>query len=550
MGLPPAWMLDTIQNLRMAMQQTSMEIELKFGIPAERLKAVEAALRRGAVVRTRLQARYFDTADGALAAQGMVLRLRKEGRRWVQTLKARGDGLVQREEHNVDLGVARAGAVPQADPQRHQGTPAGERLIALLAKSAAPLAARYGTDIWRLTRQLRSNGSTVELALDLGHVVAHPDTPQARTSPVQELELELLRGPVSGLIALAQRWAQQHGLWLSTLTKAERGQRLLASETTPAPAVRAQPPQFGDDDPPDGAAVQRVVLGNCLQQILPNASEIAAGSSDDEQIHQLRVGLRRLRVALRELAALNPPAFADAAAWEPPLVDAFQALGVLRDRAQLLERMTPRLREAGAPPIELPPASDSDTPSPGEAARHPALQQVLLTLIGMAAGSAPPDAADAATAATPEAAAAPAATVLDAKATRKLLRKRLQALHAKTLRDGKAFETLAAEQQHTARKRLKRLRYLAEFVAPLLDPQGDAANRYLKRLGPAQDALGAFNDDAVACAVYRDAAPQCPTAWFAVGWLGALQPASARACRKALVRVGRAKGFWGGKGKG
>ena len=68
----------------------AMEIEFKFQIPPDRLKAVEAALRRGTVVRTRLQARYFDTADQALAAEGIVLRLRKEGRRWVQTVKATG----------------------------------------------------------------------------------------------------------------------------------------------------------------------------------------------------------------------------------------------------------------------------------------------------------------------------------------------------------------------------------------------------------------------------------------------------------------------------
>ena len=37
-----------------------MEIEFKFCIPAGRLKAVEAALRRGTVARTRLQA-YIGT---------------------------------------------------------------------------------------------------------------------------------------------------------------------------------------------------------------------------------------------------------------------------------------------------------------------------------------------------------------------------------------------------------------------------------------------------------------------------------------------------------
>ncbi|MDB5731120.1 MAG: domain containing protein, partial [Variovorax sp.] len=97
------------------------ETEFKFHIPSERLKAVESALRGAAAVRTHLQARYFDTEDGALAAHGVVLRLRQEGRRWVQTAKAAGDGPLHRLEHNVDLGVARASAPPVLDALRHAG---------------------------------------------------------------------------------------------------------------------------------------------------------------------------------------------------------------------------------------------------------------------------------------------------------------------------------------------------------------------------------------------------------------------------------------------
>ena len=65
----------------------------------------------------------------------------------------------------------------------------------------------------------------------------------ARTAPICELELELLRGPVSGLAALAAQWAQRHGLWLSTVSKAERGERLMHGDPPAAPA-KAAPPDF------------------------------------------------------------------------------------------------------------------------------------------------------------------------------------------------------------------------------------------------------------------------------------------------------------------
>jgi inorganic triphosphatase YgiF len=524
-----------------------MEIEFKFCIPAGRLKAVEAALKRGTVVRTRLQARYFDTADQRLAADGMVLRLRKEGRRWVQTVKATGDNALHRLEHNVDLGTA--GAVPQIDPQRHQGTPVGDRLSKLLADGGgAPLVERQSTDIVRLTRDVRvtgPGGAVVEMALDVGKVVAHAGTPQQRESPVCELELELKRGDVQGLVSLARRWSQQHGLWFSTVSKAERGARLLAAQETVA-AVKAEVPRFATQHP-DGRALQQAVVASCLAQMLPNASEIAAGSTDEEQIHQLRIGIRRLRTALRELAGLGP---LDVAEWEPPLVDAFRALGALRDREQVVKLAQPRLREAGAPDFD-PLAGDDDTaapaPSPGDIVRAPAFQNVLVSLIGLTAAQ-PAEAAPAITTTAEDGAAAapPApAPVNSAHAVRRLLRERLQRLHKQVLRDGERFESLDTESQHRVRKRLKRLRYLAEFVAPLFEKEeGGAAGRYLKALRPAQDALGEFNDEAVALALYREATERDARAWFAVGWFTARHAAGAKACRRALGKIEGASRFW------
>lgn len=136
------------------------EIELKFQIPDASRRAVEAAVAAGESRRTHLQAIYFDTADRRLAAAAIALRLRKEGRRWVQTLKVGGPDAMQRFEHNVPLVGAMAvpaGAVPGIDPVRHAGTPGGERLAAVLAAregEVAPprLVELFRTDIWRRAR--------------------------------------------------------------------------------------------------------------------------------------------------------------------------------------------------------------------------------------------------------------------------------------------------------------------------------------------------------------------------------------------------------------
>ncbi|MGJ7604807.1 CHAD domain-containing protein [Variovorax sp. LT1R20] len=531
----------------------AMEIEFKFQIPADRLKAVEAALRRGTVVRTRLQARYFDTADQALAAEGIVLRLRKEGRRWVQTVKATGDNALHRLEHNVDLGTAAAS--PAIDPQRHQGTPVGDRLAKVLTASGAPLVERQSTDIVRLTRDVRvtgPGGAVVEMALDVGKVVAYAGTPEQSESPVCELELELKRGDVQGLVSLARRWSQQHGLWFSTVSKAERGARLLAKVEV-VPAVKAETPRFPEGkDKLDGRAIQPAVVASCLAQMLPNASEIAAGSTDEEQIHQLRIGIRRLRTALRELAGLDAGTnLFDTAAWEPPLVDAFRALGDLRDREQVVKLAQPQLREAGAPEFDPLAGGDdamADARSSGDVVRAPAFQSVLVSLIGFTA-TAPAEVAPKATdvEATDETPSAP--TPMSLNDARRFLRKRLQHLHKQAVRDGKRFESLDTESQHRVRKRLKRLRYLAEFVAPLFaDAEGksssSAAERYLKHLRPAQDALGEFNDEAVALALYREATARDGRAWFAVGWFSARHAVHAKTCRKALGGIEEAPRFW------
>jgi inorganic triphosphatase YgiF len=289
-----------------------METELKFQVPRGRRMAVQAALATPSARTTRLQAVYVETAGRHLAAAGLALRLRQEGRVWVQTLKGRGDGLMSRLEHEVVLPAQRGR--PALDLQRHAGTPAGALLAAALPAGAA-LHPLYRTDIRRLHRRVRSGGAVVEIAYDRGWLLAGraDGQPEVRLA-VNEVEFELISGPPSALPACAGRWVLRHGLWWDCRTKSERGMRLALGQTS-APVVGLQPAR-----PASVGAWQRA-LGACLQAVLANGAEIASASHRaDHQVawDAARAQLRRLLQRSSAAAGYATPARALAerlAAW-------------------------------------------------------------------------------------------------------------------------------------------------------------------------------------------------------------------------------------------
>ena len=68
-----------------------LEIELKAGLTASDSAKVARRLKRLTGEEGRriaLAAIYFDTADRRLSADGIAFRIRREGRRLVQTVKA------------------------------------------------------------------------------------------------------------------------------------------------------------------------------------------------------------------------------------------------------------------------------------------------------------------------------------------------------------------------------------------------------------------------------------------------------------------------------
>lgn len=513
------------------------EIELKLQVPEHSRAAVQAAVSTATAQRTHLQAIYFDSADRRLARAGMSLRLRKEGRQWVQTTKAGGLHAMQRMEHEVVLrGVT--GNAPAIDLQRHVGTPLGDLLTEALAPQSGEIAAvllpLYRTDIWRIHRVLRAKGGSVELAFDLGEIVA-----EDRRWPICELEVELVRGSPAAVIDVAQRWATRHGLWLDVRSKAERGDRLARGEeqgaATRARRVRLEPQVTAEE-------AYRVVLGNCLDHLLPNASEIAGGNYGVEHVHQLRVSVRRMRAAVRFFEGWVPPVDP---AWLNPLANLFRQLGQARDRDALAASLLPELREAGAPQPELPRAENA--PDPVESTRAEHVTQALLALQGFLAGVPIPSPstqpvvqeASASEVQAEERATSPAPRGLGLA---ECAAKRLNRWHRQIVRDAGRYTSLDDEARHTLRKRAKRLRYAVEFVASLYSRK--AVRRYLDLLGPVQETLGRYNDLTVACALYREASATDARAWFAVGWLTSQREQVLAEGAAALKRFTRAERFW------
>jgi triphosphatase len=516
------------------------EIELKFQVPPAQAAALARAVATASAQVIRLQAAYADTADRRLATAGLALRLRREGRRWVQTLKGRGDGLMARPEHEVP--VAGGASLPAFDATRHAGTPVGERLIALLA-DGAPLQVLYRTDIRRTRRRLRSAGATVELAHDRGHIEAG-----GQRLAVDELELELLAGPPAALAALCGRWVVRHGLWWDVRTKSERGFRL-AEGLQEMPAVRAAPSAVVAGQTPGQALA--AMLHGALSQVLPNAAEIAAGSAAPEHLHQLRVGLRRLRSVLRGAAPLAGAAAAEALALERDWARPFGALGAARDADVLAGDLAPELdaalAAAGLPPLAWPAAALGSTPEPAAVLRGAEVQALLLRSLALALTAAQPGLAkspadgpgsgnklQAAEGAAVQTAAQPFHRA-DAAALLQPLWKRLK-------RGARDIPAAPPEALHTLRKRAKRLRYLMEALAPLLPPK--RLRRTMAALKPALTRLGELNDLQTADA--RIAAHPEPAApvWFARGLLAERRRQGLPAAQRAMAVVFEAPPPW------
>lgn len=511
---------------------------------------MEQDLQARGAERHVLRALYFDTLARDLARAQVALRLRLEDGQWIQTLKMPGADALTR----IELNHPRDEPLPDLALYEQRG------LRKLFDALAQPLVLRYETWVERQKLILRSRGCVVELAHDQGLVRA-----AGHELPISEIEFELHSGEVAGLFSLGKAWTRRYGLVLDMRSKAERGDGLADAVPAAGGARQGDPHTLSTQAlaalvkarKAAGPALHRAMdlrqagracLGECLDQIIRNAA-FAAGVDTGhagpdlhaEYVHQLRVGMRRLRSCWKLYAGWTEP---PAARLEAGLRRSFLALGSTRDADIVRGEITPRMLRAGMPAgVALRGTRQQAPRAAADLAASPGFQVMLLdllagTVLSSIDAGAPGSGGSAGQSARGAGAALPAPEPRLPEPGAALAR-RLDKWLAQIAGPGQGFHELPEQAQHALRKKAKRLRYGLEFAAPFL--AGRARRRVQAALARVQAELGELNDLYVAEHHYRAAAKARPQAWFAVGWLRAMQEqktAAAQAAFQALADAG------------
>ncbi|HEY9147138.1 MAG TPA: CHAD domain-containing protein [Thiobacillus sp.] len=495
-----------------------MEIELKLALPPQQAAAFlkRMARRRSVPAQLTLLTRYFDTPDFALSAQGVALRVRRVGRRWLQTLKTEGErqgGLSRRVEFEMP--------VRRGVPDWNRFPPEALAYVpdALREHVVPVFETRFHRTAWLLKGK---GGAQIEVALDVGAVVAGE-----RSQPICEIELELKSGQPDALFALALEWAAAFDCLPFDISKAERGVRLAHGiEDAPVKSV----PLALDD----GMGVEEgfaAIVQACLAQFQANLPGVLA-SGDIEYVHQARVALRRLRAVLR--------LFRDACGLPPDLLEGLRALaaalGPARDWDVLCSETLPAIAphypdaeswQRGMQVLEAHRIAVRTAMRDALTQARPgawllAMQRWLLQhgwRVSVSGETAP--------AAQRFVQLAP----LDA-----WVHRALQKGHRPIVRGARDFDKLSPVQCHALRIAIKRQRYAAEFFQTLFDGKRQA--RYLAVLRDAQDSLGRANDAHIASGLLAAADVDAgPMGCFALGWLAAKQAEASNGESAGLMRA-------------
>ena len=501
-----------------------VEIELKLTLPPQQVAAFlkRMARRRSVPVQQDLVTRYFDTPDFALSAQGVALRVRRVGRRWLQTLKTEGErqgGLSRRAEYEmpVSRGTPDWGRFPA---EALEWVPE-----ALRAQLIPVFETRFHRTAWLIKGR---EGAQIEVALDVGEVRALKGINAGeRSQPICEIELELKSGQPDALFALALEWAGQFDCLPFDVSKAERGVRL-AHGVANAPVKSVSLTLDGGMSVEDSFAA---ICQACLAQFQANLPGVLA-SDDIEYVHQARVSLRRLRAALRLyrracvlpgdlmeglrtlVAALGP-----ARDWDVLCGETLAAIAPHHPDEALWQRGIDMLQARRA---EVRAAMHEALAQARPGAWLLAVQRGLL-LHGWRlspSGGEVPD----------------AQRFIQLSQLDRWARQALQRGHRPIARGARIFAQLQPLQRHALRIAIKRQRYAAEFFQTLF--AGRRQTSYLAVMRDAQDSLGLANDAHIAFELMKTAQAETgPMGEFVLGWLAAKQAEAATGESAGLMRA-------------
>ncbi|HZV21798.1 MAG TPA: CHAD domain-containing protein [Hyphomicrobiales bacterium] len=495
------------------MPPRNREFELKLTLQPKELDRLAAdsklANSEEAPSPKHLRSVYYDTPDHRLHGKGMTLRVRHDGQRFIQTVKA--DTRIRGGLSNpIESETALESNQPDLDQINNKRLRRKIRKVA----DGSILAPAFEVLVERRAYRLHRGGSTIELALDRGEART-----KNRRSEICEAELELLEGSPGDLLQAAQSLFGHREVCFSELSKAERGYELLHGRP---PAARIEPAYATEPEVMRGQTCGEAfaaIFRSASEQIIKNR-EVVLRTEDPEGAHQLRVGLTRLRAAH---AALKP--LIDAELLEQQETDVKElsrAAGALRDADVLLgDIVAPVAAAASKPSFER----LSDALRQYRLKRQAEARNALNSerwprlLIGMALW--------------------PAVFETDTELMLPIedcARKTLKRRWRDAAKYGRSIERLEPDERHAMRKALKKMRYTVEFLAPLYDKQ--EVKPFVKRLKKLQDVFGYLNDARLAGnlpAIAKSTAGGEPELYLAIGYvLGYHETNAAQIWRRGL----------------
>jgi triphosphatase len=459
----------------------NVEPELKFRVAKSKLRSVAEmrvkGARPGKRTDSKLISTYFDTPKYKLRGHGLTLRVRQTGDEFRQTVKSSAVGGFARGEWEAEISD---GAPSFRDLE---GTPLGPLASKKLKRKLEPI---FRTLVDRMARPLHVGATEIELAVDRGKLVAG-----RQTRPIGEFELELKKGRTADLFRVARQFERRTGAELDLRSKSERGYQLANGDKRVA--VRAEAIELNGKMTAHEAF--DVIAFSTLRHFISNAD--AVRELDSEAIHQMRVGLRRLRAAISLFGPILPAASTSKIKaelrWVTGELAAAREIDVF-----VKETIRPLARSAepkrGVRAIE----------KQFSARRNQAFRRARKALATPRYRNLPIDVLEWLEVRKPG-----AADKSDkvGKFAEKVLHRRIK----KVRKQGRDLVRLSAVQRHKLRIRIKKIRYAVDFFRSLYpDKSQDDLDCLSGRLKKIQDALGTLNDFVAHRQMARDAALHAP----------------------------------------